>query len=755
MASFKGFVEGLTGVASEVGSHLLDPSGKKRGTVAYEELINSMQPALAKEVLDYERNTRFWVEHDAMLKRTKRSATDWRNAKLENELLILKDFYKDTDYTFDIAAEKNKLKNSPEFQDRLDQYENLMNKGKQYELKIEDLSTKEGRAQNRAKHIGPIQARMEALGREIYKNYGLKGDIKAILGNMGIGKGDERSLTEVPLGNSNFNVLLPEAADSIELKRLNSIVKAIEGEGINNIDLQLMRATQEGITVDPTLTLRDPVNTSKLLINTRTEGVINGFYNVQASPIDSSFPQVPDSEKIQIGKDLETPAEVLHTLYNQSNAGLSAEQGGNAFADIKADHQQIAALIANIGTSDDYKINIVENYSKISMAAWDIIKNRITQNKIDSADPLDYVRGSNRLMYAPLDNNEKLNLIAKMPEILESLGGTKATIATAVPELKKAMKQSLGVTNLNIVQDTVKVIKEGPRFTSQSDAIDMINYINNPESEFNELSESERDYLSEEVTNKFKSERDPFFTPTQELGSNFYSRRLQEDIDSGEFNNITQEVGPIPEEEEESKTDLSDLTSAIDVMGGKQPSLLEEDKPIKYSKEYTPRQMNNKVVSDVLDIATSISSQSEDYNSTIKRFLMMVANYESDYGKNRNTFRTNPDLATGFTQMIPNQSIKEIREVLDPALKAKRGGTIRKYNQMIIEELGSEYNLFKMTNEDMKKPLHHALMARAYLLRFPTLPENELEWGEYYMTHWNTGDGYATAEKFLNKNNIK
>ena len=63
------------------------------------------------------------------------------------------------------------------------------------------------------------------------------------------------------------------------------------------------------------------------------------------------------------------------------------------------------------------------------MAAWDIIKNRITENKINSADPLDYVRGSNRLMYAPLDNNEKLNLIAKMPEILESLGGNKATIA--------------------------------------------------------------------------------------------------------------------------------------------------------------------------------------------------------------------------------------------------------------------------------------------------------------------------------------
>ena len=88
------------------------------------------------------------------------------------------------------------------------------------------------------------------------------------------------------------------------------------------------------------------------------------------------------------------------------------------------------------------------------------------------------------------------------------------------------MKQSLEVTNLNIVQDTVKVIKEGPRFASQADAIDMVNYINNPESEFNELSESEREYLSEEVTNKFKSERDPFFTPTKELGSVFLFKKI-------------------------------------------------------------------------------------------------------------------------------------------------------------------------------------------------------------------------------------
>ena len=495
MASFKGFVEGLTGVASEVGSHLLDPSGKKRGTVAYEELINSMQPALAKEVLDYERNTRFWVEHDAMLKRTNKSSTDWKEAKLRDELMSLKEFYKDTDYTFDIAAERTKLENSSEWKTRMDQYEDLMNKGKQYEIKIEDLKTEKGRELNRAKHIGPIQARMEALGREIYKNYGLKGDIKAILGNMGIGKGDKRSLTEVPLGNSNFNVLLPEAADSIELKRLNSIVKAIEGEGINNLDLTRMRTAQENSVINPTLTLRDPEEFSKLLYNAKTETTLKSLYNVQASAKDSSFPEPKsDADKLFLGGDYETPAEVLHTLYNQSLQNISAEDGKNSYTELFLDHQQVAALIANIGTDEKYGINIVDNYTEISLAAWDLLKDRI----VDKERP-----GLDKLYYNKLTNDEKINLINQMPELLEKLQGNKTQISKFVPEMKKAMKGALQVTSRELIQQFETGLINSNPITSETEALNIINSINNPDSWTSSLTNSDRDYLITLVQNKF------------------------------------------------------------------------------------------------------------------------------------------------------------------------------------------------------------------------------------------------------------
>lgn len=169
------------------------------------------------------------------------------------------------------------------------------------------------------------------------------------------------------------------------------------------------------------------------------------------------------------------------------------------------------------------------------------------------------------------------------------------------------------------------------------------------------------------------------------------------------------------------------------------------------SRPYTTNEMNEKVVSDAIDIAVSISTQSPEYNKTVGKMLKEFSLYESDFGTNKNTFRTDPDRATGFTQMIPNQSIKEVKRVLNPETADGVGKSVVKYNEMIMDRLGIEYDLRNMTNEDMKIPLKHALMARAYLLRKPTIPKDENLWGDYYMTHWNTGDGEASESSYLRK----
>lgn len=76
-----------------------------------------------------------------MLKRTNRSSTNWREAKLDNELDILTENYKDSEVRFDRAAEEEKLRTSPAWAKRMEAYEDLMTKGAKYELTIEDLST--------------------------------------------------------------------------------------------------------------------------------------------------------------------------------------------------------------------------------------------------------------------------------------------------------------------------------------------------------------------------------------------------------------------------------------------------------------------------------------------------------------------------------------------------------------------------------------------------------------------------------------
>ena len=83
-------------ILEEAYNTLRDPSGRRRGAQAYYNVLESGQDEIAKKELQYERNTRFWLEHDAMLKRTDRSSTNWRLAKLDNELDILQENYKDS-----------------------------------------------------------------------------------------------------------------------------------------------------------------------------------------------------------------------------------------------------------------------------------------------------------------------------------------------------------------------------------------------------------------------------------------------------------------------------------------------------------------------------------------------------------------------------------------------------------------------------------------------------------------------------------
>ena len=461
--AFKVIISGITGVAKEAGAHLLDPSGQKRGTIAYTKLIDSFNPALAAEVLKYERNTRFWVEHDAMLKRTKRSSTNWREAKLDNELDILTENYKDSEVRFDRAEEEKKLRASPKWQARMDIYENLMKKGAKYELTIEDLSKDKAVERNKAKHIGPIEARMETLGKEAYNSFGIGGDAKAIFGHMGIGEGDKRDLISTRLGNSNYSALLPEANDKYAQKNIDATVSIIEGTAINDLDFTRLREAQEQGQVNPRLYERDPDNITEMFSHAETAQDLTGWYAVDKGTKDSLAPKVSVDNELTLDGENYQIADVLHTFYNQSNNN-DITTGGNAYIDLYTDHQQLSALIANIGSDPKNGINITRDAGEINLLAWNIVKENISHK---SGDISDYAMGrfkTGYLDYNSFTDAQKLQLATDMIIILEELGGDSTDINAARKRITRRVSQAYKVDSVNIMNTFEERLKNSLPF---------------------------------------------------------------------------------------------------------------------------------------------------------------------------------------------------------------------------------------------------------------------------------------------------
>ena len=537
-------------ILEEAYNTLRDPSGRRRGAQAYYNVLESGQDEIAKKELQYERNTRFWLEHDAMLKRTDRSSTNWRLAKLDNELDILQENYKDSEWRFDRKAEEEKLTNfekhpetAKKWKERLDEYEKLMKKGAAYQLTVDDLKTDKGREKNRARHIRPLQVKLEALAREVYNNYGLfKGDVKAILSHTGIGPKYNRSLVDTSYSDNNYDLLIPESVDPIEQKRIASFIKLLGNENITEEDLNRLRIVQEGTPVEPRLYERDPKDISGLTTHAGTAENNNTWYDVDGGAKDSHAPKVSIEDEVKLGGESYQIGQLLESLYNQ-RTNNDITKGGNAFSDIKTDHMQIAAIIANIGTDPEYGINLLQDWETINLTAWDLIKEGLSYQKGDY-DSARYTSGY--IDYRSFTSEEKHALIEQMPAILEDLGGNSTEINDSWNKIKREAQRALQVDSATLMKSFQEKLENSPPFKNQLEAENFKERISEM---YPSLSPIEHDVMRNEVDNKFQKDTDPFFTPTQELGFDFYSRRLQEDINSGEFNNITQEVGPIPEEE--------------------------------------------------------------------------------------------------------------------------------------------------------------------------------------------------------------
>jgi len=115
-----------------------------------------------------------------------------------------------------------------------------------------------------------------------------------------------------------------------------------------------------------------------------------------------------------------------------------------------------------------------------------------------------------------------------------------------------------------------------------------------------------------------------------------------------------------------------------------------------------------------------------------RQFFREVAVAESANGTNKDTFNNTRD-AIGIFQIIPSQSLTEIKRRLDP--NADVGAPLRRYNQQLINEFGID--LRNVTEEDLKIPLVNTAVMSAYFATVPTaIPTDPIEKAIYYVDNY-------------------
>lgn len=139
--------------------------------------------------------------------------------------------------------------------------------------------------------------------------------------------------------------------------------------------------------------------------------------------------------------------------------------------------------------------------------------------------------------------------------------------------------------------------------------------------------------------------------------------------------------------------------------------------------------VGKKAIDAVVDIQ---QTGSEEYKQNTKDFLEDVLVAESNYGLNKRTFDSKRD-AVGMFQIIPSQSLAEVKRRLDP--KSGVGAPIRKYNELLKENYNIDLSL--VTKEDLEKPLVAAAVARAYFMTVDApIPVDPEERSEYYVDNY-------------------
>tara|TARA_Y100000004_G_scaffold130634_1_gene147315 strand:- start:2696 stop:4969 length:2274 start_codon:yes stop_codon:yes gene_type:complete len=184
-------------------------------------------------------------------------------------------------------------------------------------------------------------------------------------------------------------------------------------------------------------------------------------------------------------------------------------------------------------------------------------------------------------------------------------------------------------------------------------------------------------------------------------------------------------LDPIVEREERKRNVITPSVLPIDYSF----RLNEEKKKLIEVDTMKPLAVGEDVTHKAIDQIVKNRSGNVENN---RQFFREVAVAESANGTNKDTFNNTRD-AIGIFQIIPSQSLTEIKRRLDP--NADVGAPLRRYNQQLINEFGID--LRNVTEEDLKIPLVNTAVMSAYFATVPTaIPTDPIEKAIYYVDNY-------------------
>ena len=676
---------------------LLDPFGNRKSEVALNTLLKEGHDILNKNLNRMETSFAFWDREKKILG-DKYTSNEIEEALMAREIEQEKALLTGTGQTINVQAFKDQLINDKNYQEYVKKYFADREKASEFKL-LSDEYTATGRAKAVTRYQQPIKDSLNRMASQVSSSYGIIPELLNL-----IDLGPDRSFVETKIGNHSY--MLPVANSPVEQKVINTLSNYLDSKqgSLKDTDVSELQNLLKNVSIN-----YQPISTSSSKgISDYTEDS-NMRKTIQAIVLDEQYPD-NFKEKI-IAKGGEQAIKYTDIIENIDD---SQKQ------DFQENYQTIATMIKKV--FNDTKLvpqgGTLEDSQIATIAFEALIENGFLKTEIKPRLGIlsDVVSDYTRItpsQYQTFFNNlpEYLNRLSADTLTGEQLDGIFETVKIIENEQQKIdLQDPLHPRNLaGIVRNQI----ETGAVTRFATVEDRDIYIENSKQNFKEQGyrQEDIDYFATEVgtiepialaremqTSLNKENTDQITLEDIKKGGEVLAKKTNNLFGNVRDPYMIMEGAP---KREMSKTDISNLTSAIDILGGK-PSLLEKNREEESINLTVATDMNNRIIKQNKnwDVASvGIENVDAAFNNV---FLDLLAKMESDNRNIRQLRRKST--ASGYYQMT-EAAVKEA---------IKNIPNVEELHPEVIESLNKPWIKGKNNLEDVNKSTQ-AKLALTYL----------------------------------------